>query len=64
MQYIKPSAQIRTYDAENVFKLVNSSEKEFVKIQKQTALEKLQRLQRRPRWFQNCLKYVDLLNLA
>jgi hypothetical protein len=40
MQYIKPSAQIHTYDAENVFKLLNTSEKKFVEIQKQTALEK------------------------
>jgi non-homologous end joining protein Ku len=40
MQYIKPSTQIRTYNAGNVFKLVNSSEKEFVEIQKQTTLEK------------------------
>jgi hypothetical protein len=61
MQYIKPSTQICTYDAENVFKLLNSSEKEFVEIQKQRALEKLQRLQKGPRWFQNCLKYVDSL---
>jgi hypothetical protein len=38
--YNKPSTQIRTYDAENVFKLLNSSEKEFGEIQKQTTLEK------------------------
>jgi len=40
MQYIKPSTQIRTYNAGNVFKLLNSSEKEFAEIQKQTILEK------------------------
>jgi hypothetical protein len=40
MQYIKPSTQIHIYDAENVFKLLSSSEKEFVEIQEQTAFEK------------------------
>ena len=40
MPYIKPSTQIYTYDAEKVFKLLNSSEKEFVEIQKQTTFVK------------------------
>jgi hypothetical protein len=64
VKYIKPSKQIRTYDAENVFKLLNSHEKEFVEIQGQTALEKFKSLQKGPRWFQSCLTYVDSLNLA
>jgi len=64
MQYIKPSTPIRTYNAENIFKLLNSSEKEFVEIQKQTELGKLKSLQKGPRWFQSCLNYVDSLNLA
>lgn len=64
MQYIKPRTQIRTYNAEKVFKLLNSSEKEFVEIQKQTALGKLKGFQKGPQWFQSCLKYVDSLNLA
>jgi hypothetical protein len=45
MQYIKPSTRIRTYDAGNVFGLLNSSEQEImlnnlVEIQNQSALEK------------------------
>jgi len=64
MQYIKPSTQIRTYDAENVFKLLNLVKRSLLKFESKLPLKKLKSLQKGPEWFQSCLTYVDSLNVA
>jgi hypothetical protein len=63
-QYVKPSAQIRTYNAEEVFELQNSHDQELtlddlVEIRKQSAFEEAEETE--PEYKE---RTVTVLNLA